>query len=131
MTDDVQKHKAQSKGGKKSKRAISIDEQKRLQAARLVAREKKAKLIADAIKSWGPGKYKKTSGIVFAIRDGSIPLYIECILNDNPLVENATSKEFLDYYIEKNGLPDIGPAPDMSERRKMDRTPESGSLNES
>ncbi len=73
MTMTTLKNKAQSDGGKKSKRAISPDEQKRLQTARLVAGEKKAKLVADAIKSWGPGKYKKTSGIVFAIIDGSIP----------------------------------------------------------
>lgn len=124
------KNKAQSAGGKKSKRAISPDEQKRLQTARLVAREEKTKLVADAIKSWGPGKYKKTSGIVFAIRDGSIPLAIQRLLKESPLVENATPKEFLDYYIEKNGSPNIGPAPDMSEWRKMDRTPESRKINE-
>jgi len=130
MIDNIPKNKAQSDGGKKSKRAISSDEQKKLQTARRVAREKKAKIIADAIRSWGPGRYKKTAGIVFIIRDGVIPKVIWLMLKDNPLVENATPQEFLDYYIERYGSPDIGPALDMPEWRKMDRTPESRNTNE-
>lgn len=124
------KHKAKSEGGKKSKRAISPNQQNELQTARQTAVKQKNKLFAEIVASWGLNKYKKfiidNKTIVFMLNKGEIPILIKRLIWNNRPVQilNALSQEYINYYIETYGYPDLGPETAKPEWKKMERTPE-------